>query len=254
MKAIGIIPARMGSTRFPNKPLVEINGMPMIGHCYHRTVLALGAENTFVATCDDEIKEYVESIGGSVVMTSAEHTRATTRTAEAMEKIGADVGNVDIVIMVQGDEPVISPEAIKSVVPEFGDKDVEIANIMCPFTDDKSFHDKNNVKVVFDKSHNALYFSREPIPSKWQVSDVPTYMQTGIMAFRPETLLKFNATPESSLEIVESVDMNRVLENGGSIRMLATDSPCLGVDTPEDLLLAEQILKLDTFVNQYSLA
>ena len=131
MNAIGIVPARLASSRFPGKPLEKMLGMPMIGHCYHRTRLAPGISSAYVATCDDAIAEYVRSIGGNAIMTSDKHTRATTRTAEALEIIERETGNkVDIVVMVQGDEPLISPETIGETLDGFEDASVTIVNVM----------------------------------------------------------------------------------------------------------------------------
>lgn len=253
MKAIGIVPARLGATRYPNKPMARIHGMPMIGHCYHRTRLAPGIAAAYVATCDQEIADYVASIGGVAVMTSTSHTRATTRTAEAMEAIEAATGDrVDVVVMVQGDEPLILPETIGQTLAHFADPAVEIVNIMSRLRTYEQFVDKNNVKVVVNHSSDALYFSREPIPSPWRgVEDVPMYMQTGIIAFRRDVLLRFNHMEETRLERVESVDMNRVLETGGRIRMVLTEAITIGVDTPQELKDAELLMKDDLTLSQY---
>jgi 3-deoxy-manno-octulosonate cytidylyltransferase (CMP-KDO synthetase) len=253
MNAIGIIPARMGSTRFPDKPLAKLLGMPMIGHCYHRTRLARGLNATYVATCDNEIFDYIEGIDGNALMTSNIHSRATTRTAEALETIERMTGeNVDVVVMVQGDEPLITPEAISQTLHHFADPAVKIVNIMTKLRTFKAFVDKNNVKVVVDQNHNALYFSREPIPSPWNGwKHLPRYMQTGIIAFRRDTLLRFNAMSETQLEQIESVDMNRVLEMGEAIRMVPIDAFTIGVDTPEELAEAERHLYKDSVLHSY---
>jgi 3-deoxy-manno-octulosonate cytidylyltransferase (CMP-KDO synthetase) len=253
MKAIGIVPARLGATRYPNKPMARIHGMPMIGHCYHRTRLAPGVAATYVATCDQEIADYVASIGGVAVMTSSSHTRATTRTAEAMEAIEAATGDrVDVVVMVQGDEPLILPETIGQTLAHFADPAVEIVNIMSRLRTYEQFVDRNNVKVVVNHLNDALYFSREPIPSPWRgVEDVPMYMQTGIIAFRRDVLLRFNHMSETRLERIESVDMNRVLETGGRIRMVLTEAITIGVDTPQELQDAEVLMKDDLTLSQY---
>ena len=253
MKAIGIIPARLGATRYPNKPMATILGMPMVGHCYHRTRLAPGISAAYVATCDEEIAAYVNSIGGTPIMTATSHTRATTRTAEAMEKIEAITGaQVDIVVMVQGDEPLILPETIAETLNHFGDPEVDIVNIMSRLRSFEQFVDKNNVKVVVNSRQDALYFSREPIPSPWRgIDDVPMYMQTGIIAFRREALLRFNRMSETRLEQVESVDMNRILETGGRIRMVLTDSVTIGVDTPQELKEAEALMRNDSAAARY---
>ena len=253
MKVIGIVPARMSASRFPNKPMASICGMPMVGHCYHRTKLAIGKCSTYVATCDEEIANYITSIGGASIMTSSNHFRATTRTAEAMEIIEGNMGNkVDIVVMVQGDEPLILPETIAATIHSFRDPSVQIVNVMSHIHTHDDFLDKNNVKVVINNDGNALYFSREPIPSPWRGGgEFTKYMQTGIIAFRREALIKFNQMEESSLEKIESIDMNRVLEAGGKIRMIATDNITIGVDTPEELLRAGELIKRDATVHQY---
>ena len=253
MNIIGVIPARMGSTRFPGKPMKKIHGMPMIGHCYHRTAMALGVDATYVATCDIEIAEYINSIGGRAIMTSNTHTRATTRTAEALEKIEQETDEkVDIVVMVQGDEPLILPETIREVTPEFKDKSVNIVNIMSRLTTEESFKDVNNVKVVIANNNDALYYSREPIPSPWKGwEDIPRYMQTGIIAFRRDILIAFNAMKETQLEQIESIDMNRVLETGGKIRMVLTEATTIGVDVLEELNEVEKILVGDRIMDSY---
>lgn len=253
MNVIGIIPARLAASRFPGKPLKEMLGMPMIGHCYHRTRLAEGIQDTYVATCDQPIADYVRSIGGNAIMTSDQHTRATTRTAEALEIIEKDKGKrVDVVVMVQGDEPLIAPETIAETIPHFDDPSVDIVNIMSRLQTLEMFEDVNNVKVVVDLENNALYFSREPIPSPWKGWEhIPRYMQTGIIAFRRDVLLNFNSMEETPLEQIESVDMNRVLETGGKIRMVPTDAMTIGVDTKEELLVAEKMLAADQSVSRY---
>lgn len=253
MKVIGIIPARLGATRFPGKPMKKIHGMPMVGHCYHRTRLAEGINDTYVATCDQEIADYINSIGGKSVMTSTSHTRATTRTAEAMEHIEQEIGKqVDIVVMMQGDEPLVRPDTIAETLVHFNDPNVEIVNIMSRIRTSEQFVDKNNVKVVVAQNNDALYFSREPIPSPWHgIEDLPMYMQTGIIAFRRDVLIRFNKMAETTLEQIESIDMNRVLETGGHIRMVPTDAVTIGVDTLEELKAVEQLLNDDLIMPEY---
>jgi 3-deoxy-manno-octulosonate cytidylyltransferase (CMP-KDO synthetase) len=253
MNAIGVIPVRMQATRFPGKPLAALHGMPMVGHCYHRTKLTPGLDAAYVATCDEEIADYVRSIGAPAVMTAATHTRATTRTAEAVQHVEAMTGSrVDVVVMVQGDEPLIQPETIAATLEPFADPALQIVNLMSRLRTYEQFVDRNNVKVVVNHLGDALYFSREAIPSPWRgVDGVPMFMQTGIIAFRRDALMAFNALAETRLEQIESVDMNRVLETGGRIRMILTEAVTIGVDTPEELREAEALLDGDTTMGRY---
>ncbi len=253
MNVIGVIPARMGSSRYPGKPMEKIHGMPMVEHCYHRAEMATGLKKAYVATCDREIYDHILSIGGNAIMTSSAHTRATSRTAEALEKIEYKTGeHVDIVIMVQGDEPLIEPDTISEALTHFNEKGVDIVNIMSCLATKEAFEDINNVKVVVDNNNDALYYSRAPIPSPWNGwKDLPRYMQTGIIAFRRDILIAFNAMQETRLEQIESVDMNRVLEMGGKIRMVLTDRTTMGVDVLEDLEIAERMLIGDEILKRY---
>ena len=186
-------------------------------------------------------------------MTSENHDRASTRTAEALNIIEEKTNRqYDVVVMMQGDEPLVKPESISETIKHFNDESVQIVNIMSKIESEAVFKDVNNVKVVTDLRNNALYFSREPIPSSWKDFDlIPKYMQTGIISFRREALIKFNSLDETVLERVESVDLNRVIENGDSIRMVALDDYTIGVDTEEELMLAEQHLMTDEITNYY---
>lgn len=253
MKVIAILPARMGASRFPGKPLYPILGIPMIGHCYFRTCMVPGLAATYVATCDQEIADYVRLIGGKAVMTSSSHNRASDRTAEAMTKIEAETGElVDVVIMVQGDEPLILPDTIGEILRHFDAPDVEIVNIMSRLRTREQFEDKNNVKVVVNQRQDALYFSREPIPSPWKgIEHVPMYMQVGVIAFRREVLIRFNSMAETTLEKIESVDMNRVLETGGRIRMVLTEAMTIGVDTLQEAEDVARIMHGDPLLAKY---
>lgn len=253
MNAIAIIPARMAASRFPGKPLAKILGLPMLGHCYFRTKLAFGVDNVYIATCDDEIRNYAQTIGAIAVDTAANHTRAAGRTAEALGYIDTVAKNKsEIVIMVQADEPLAIPDDLARMLAPFSDPQVAIVNLMCKARSRAHFYDKNNVKVVVNNAMDALYFSREPIPSDWKsVANIPMYIQTGVIAFRRDALLHFNDLPESSLEVAESVDMNRVLENGGAIRMLLTESPMLGVDTPADMEAAASTIASQAITAAY---
>jgi 3-deoxy-manno-octulosonate cytidylyltransferase (CMP-KDO synthetase) len=243
----------MGSSRFPGKPMEEICGMPMIGHCLKRAQLADGIDAAYVATCDQVIFDYVRSIGGDVVMTSESHQRATDRTAEALGHIEVETGETyDLVIMLQGDEPAVAPSSLAAMVPAFDDPSVDIVNIISEFSSDEAFADVNNVKTVFDQNMNALYFSREQIPSPWRgQAKLPRWMQVGIIAFRRDVLTWFLNQPETPLERIESVDMNRALEYGRKIKLIKNPTATLGVDTPDELKTIESWLRADPVTRQY---
>ena len=254
MTTIAILPARMGSTRFPGKPLKNILGIPMIGHCYYRTKMCKKMDDVYVATCDQEIFDYVVSIGGKAVMTSNSHERATDRTAEAMKKIEQIINKkLNYVAMVQGDEPLLTPEMLTDSLDQFVDQRVEVVNVMCELHSDKDYRDTNNVKVAINIQSDALYFSREPIPSAWKGTEsIKMLMQLGIISFKRDYLLKFNELSQTPLEKIESVDMNRVLEHGGRVRMILSNSRSIGVDTEDDLNLVESIMKSDVLYSEYS--
>jgi len=253
VSVVAIIPARMNSSRFPGKPLEKIHGMPMIGHCLLRTQLCAELTDTYVATCDNEIYEYVHSVGGKAIMTSDSHDRASDRTAEAMTFIENENGEkVDIVVMVQGDEPMIQPSMIEESLAPFHDSSVQVVNLMSKIESVEEFEDPNEVKVVVDKNSNAMYFSREPIPSRKKgIDDVPMLKQVCIIPFRRDYLLKFNSMNETNLEIIESVDMMRILENGEEVRMVMTDCTSFSVDTLDDLKRVEAAMKNDPLMNTY---
>jgi 3-deoxy-manno-octulosonate cytidylyltransferase (CMP-KDO synthetase) len=254
MNIIGIIPARMASSRFPNKPMADILGMPMIGHCYKRSQMSNLLDEVYVATCDKEIYDYIESIGGKAVMTADTHERASDRTAEALLKIEEKTGKkVDIVTMLQGDEPMITPKMIHSAIqPLIDDKDIKISNLYARIKTVKEFEDPNEVKVVVDKEEYAIYFSREPIPSRKKgVLDVPMLKQVCIIPFDRDFLLEYNSMEQTPLEIIESVDMMRIIENGMNVKMIYTNQESYAVDTQADLDVVLEIMKTDSFIKKY---
>lgn len=254
MKVIGIIPARLASTRFPNKPMADIFGMPMIGHCYKRSKMSSLLSDVYVATCDQEIYNFINSIGGKAVMTATTHERASDRTAEALLKIEKSTGNkVDIVVMLQGDEPMIKPEMIQAAVrPLIDSKEIKVSNLYSNIKTIEEFENPNEVKVVIDKNQFALYFSREPIPSRKKgVGDVPMYKQVCIIPFDRNFLLEYNNMEQTPLEIIESVDMMRILENGIKIKMVHTTHETYSVDTHEDLVNVINKMGSDDLIKRY---
>ena len=254
MRIVAVIPARMASTRFPGKPMALIHGIPMIGHCFLRVRMCTDLQETYVATCDKEIYDYIESIGGQAVMTSSRHERASDRAAEAMLELENRSGErIDILVMVQGDEPMDTPQMIhEAVQPMIEDSTINVVNLMGVIESIEEFEDPNTVKVVVSPDNNAIYFSREPIPSRRKsVDDVPMLKQICIIPFQRDYLLEFNQTPQTSLEKIESVDMMRVIESGGSVKMVMTLEPSFGVDTVEDLKKVEQRMSSDSLLDQY---
>lgn len=255
MNVIGIIPARMASTRFPNKPMARILGIPMIGHVYHRCKMCSLLKDVFVATCDKEIYDYIESIGGKAVMTADTHERASDRCAEAMLKIETKIGDrIDVMTMIQGDEPMVFPEMITEALrPMIDDPAILITNLLGEITSLAEFEDPNQVKVVIDKHSNALYFSREPIPSRKKFSgQVPMFKQVPIIPFRRAFLIEYNRMEQTPLEIIESVDMMRIVENGIKIRMVKTKFSTHAVDTIEDLRRVEKLMADDPLREYYN--
>lgn len=254
MKTVGIIPARMASTRFPGKPLAEILGIPMLGHVYFRSRMCRMLDDLYVATCDQEIADYIHSIGGKAVMTADTHERASDRTAEAMLKIESKNGyRVNIVVMIQGDEPMVYPDMIDaSVQPLIRDEQIMVSNLMAPLKTRIEHDDPNEVKVVVDREGFALYFSREPIPSwKKGAESLPMLKQVCIIPFRRDFLIKFNQLEPTSLEVVESVDMLRAMEHGYKVKMIMTDKSTYSVDTVDDLKRVEMLMQHDRLVKRY---
>ena len=245
MKILALIPARMGSSRFPGKPMAKVLGKPMIGHVYERVARSPIVTLTAVATCDAEIRDYIESIGGVAVMTGDQHERASDRCAEALLKLEKmNDTRYDIVVMVQGDEPMTHPEMIaEAVAPMLADPNLKITNLLGEIHEAAEFEDRNCIKVVCDLKSNALYFSREPIPTRAKVNEVPRRKQVCVIPFRRDFLIDYTRMAPTPLEIVESIDMMRVLEHGMSVRMIPTRHDTRAVDTPEDLTRVEALMR-----------
>ncbi len=253
MNIIGIIPARMGSSRFPGKPLAEICSIPMVGHVELRSRMCENLDEVYVATPDREIADYVRSIDGKPVMTLDTHQRASDRAAEAMQKIEKETGQkVNIVVMIQGDEPLVYPEMIdSSVKPLLNDSTVQVVNLMGDLSSSEEHKDTNEIKVVIDLNNNALYFSRKPIPYTKESADIKLFKQVCIIPFRRDFLIKFNGLKPTPLEKAESIDMLRVLEHGYKVRMVYSERESYSVDTREDLLRVEKIMREDNLFKTY---
>jgi len=243
MNILALIPARMGSSRFPGKPLEKILGKPMIGHVYERVSKCDLLIKTVVATCDKEILEYIESIGGEAVMTGSHHERASDRCAEALIYLEKkDKIKYDIIVMVQGDEPMTHPNMIiEAVSPMLDDPEILVTNLLSNIESIEEFEDRNCIKVVCDLNSDALCFSREPIPTR-KYGKVEMKKQVCIIPFRREFLLRYISLEPTPVEIAESIDMMRVLENGYKVRMIPTLYNTYAVDTVEDLKKVEELM------------
>jgi len=236
-----VIPARMASSRYPNKPLVPILDLSLVEHVRRRSLLAPGVAQVVVATCDQAILDAVGEAGGLAVMTRDTHTRCTDRVAEAM---GALPG--DIVAMVQGDEPLLNPEAISQVTsPLIADPTLDCANLLSPLESQADRENPDVVKAVCDQRGFVMYMTRHAIPFFREKVPVPVFRQTGIIAFRASFLRRYTAMPETPLERAESVDMLRLLENGVRLRGVVANYVTIGVDRPADVPAVERVLRED---------
>lgn len=249
MKYIGIIPARYASTRFPGKPLADMLGKPMIQRVYEQVSGLL--DEVVVATDDQRICDAVRSFGGKVVMTSEDHKSGTDRCYEAYAKVG---GEFDVVINIQGDEPFVKASQIETLKACFEDARTQIATLVKPFTEGDGFEalfNPNAPKVVLNKQMQALYFSRSVIPycrgrehDGW-LENHTYYKHIGLYAYKAEALKEITALPQSRLEMAESLEQLRWLENGYVIKVGITREETIGIDTPEDMDKALNYLKKD---------
>jgi 3-deoxy-manno-octulosonate cytidylyltransferase (CMP-KDO synthetase) len=250
MKIVAVIPARMGSTRFPGKPLAPILGQPMIEHVYRRTAMCLALDDVFVATCDRQIMEAVEAIGGKAIITSDSHQRASDRVAEAAAHFSAD-----IIVMVQGDEPMTYPQMIEASLTPLRSDDQQTAcvNLTARIHTETEFADPNTIKVVMDADGFAVYMSREPIPTRHlqPFDQLATFKQVCIIPFTAPSLQEFIRLPPTPLEVAESIDMLRFIEHGRKVKMVETAYVTHAVDTSEDLKLVEKLLEKDPLTKEY---
>ena len=240
MKILGIIPARYASTRFPGKPLTIINGKSMIQRVYEQALKAEMLNDVVVATDDDRIYDAVLSFGGKVVMTSSEHKSGTDRCAEVVKTIN---DKYEAVVNIQGDEPFINPEQINQIASLISQKDSQMASLCKPIKDADELFDNNVVKVVFDIKGNALYFSRHTIPFMRNVENEARswmnshtfYKHIGIYAYKTDVLEQISQLTQSELEMSESLEQLRWLENSYRIIMGITEYESYSIDTPRDV-------------------
>jgi len=248
MKFLGIIPARYGSTRLEGKPLADIHGKTMIQWVYEKAAKAL--PDLVVATDDDRIFKAVISFGGNAVMTSADHNTGTNRCLEALRKVSKQGGtNFDTVLNIQGDEPMLEPEQLLTLMDCFKNPATELATLVIPVTDSYDLENNSEVFVTFDKNMKALYFSRAVIPvvhtvpkGEW-MGKTTFFKHVGLYGYTAKALEEFASLPQSHLETTEKLEQNRWLENGGVITVGVTHHQSVPVDTPEDLERVRQLLK-----------
>ena len=254
MNIYGIVPARMDSSRFPGKPLFPICGRPMIEHVFLRAQKYLEWDSLYLATCDDEIAQFAEDNNFSHVMTANTHVRCLDRVAEAISKINPDAAPEDIIVCVQGDEPMLHPEMIATVVkPLQQDAAVNCTMLAMPIIDEAQFTNPDIVKIIHDMQDDILYTSRTPVPyCKSFDESVGAKRVSGIFAFRWHFLQTFTSLPESPLELQESCDSNRIMDHGFKQRMaLFPYQPYFSVDSPSDIQLVEKYMKDDGLWGSY---
>jgi len=246
---LGVIPARMASSRFPGKPIKPIHGKPMIWHVWQRSLLSNLLDKVVIATCDNEIKEVAQHFGAEVVMTSDKHSRSNDRVAEVAEKIACD-----IVLNIQGDEPLVNPQLISDVVNEFKKNDeIQCVNPISEIKTEEEMQSPHTVKVVSNLEGRVLYFSRYPIPSAL-ISErkYPVYRQVPILGFKSDFCIKLAHLPQGPLELQESTDLLRAVEHNMPLHTLITEFQTIGVDTPADLVNVEEALEKDDIYKKYS--
>ena len=248
MKFIAIIPARYASTRFPGKPLAMLGGKTVIQRVYEQAISVL--PEAYVATDDERIFQTVSDFGGRAIMTRNDHKSGTDRIEEAVEKLYAQhPAAPDVIINIQGDEPFVQPSQIKTLCHLFDDPETQIGTLGKPFENMEAVENPNSPKIVCDKRGFALYFSRSVIPfvrgeerEKW-FGHFPYLKHLGLYAYRREVLREVTQLPQSPLELAESLEQLRWLENGYRIRVGLTDVETVGIDTPADLQRAEEFLR-----------
>jgi 3-deoxy-manno-octulosonate cytidylyltransferase (CMP-KDO synthetase) len=237
----------MGASRFPGKPLAKILDLPMIEHVRRRTCMSDAIDQVVVATCDQEIVDVVTGYGGQAIMTADTHERCTDRVEEAIQKI-----DLDIAVIVQGDEPLFDPAILQRMVePFFLDDEVECTNLLSLIHNKQDLQDQDIVKAVLTEAGDVMSYSRSAIPFQRVPNDCPLYRQTGLSAFSKQFLHTFAALAPTSLEVTESVDFLRILGHAHPIRGVIFDGRLVGVDRPEDVDVVEKLLQQDPIQKQF---
>lgn len=241
MKFYALIPSRYGSSRFPGKPLAQIAGKPMIQWVYENVKKVAYLDDVYVATDDQRIYDAVASFGGKALMTSPNHACGTDRLAECADILNMD--NEDIVLNIQGDEPLIRPEMVRDLISTFDDKTVYMGTLKKRIEDNEELYNPNVVKVINDINGDAIYFSRFTIPYERDGERRTHYKHVGTYGYKVWFLKKYSTMPKTELEIAESLEQLRVIENGLKIRVKETVWQTVGVDTPEQIQLVEDLIR-----------
>jgi 3-deoxy-manno-octulosonate cytidylyltransferase (CMP-KDO synthetase) len=249
MKIIIGIPARMGASRLPGKPLANILGKPMIEHVFRRSMLAKSIDGVFIAACDEEVKSVVNGFGGTVIMTDRDIMRPGLRVASACEQLNLD--DNDIIVVVQGDEPLLHPDMIDiAVQPLIDDPNIKLLTMIAE-ANEAEWNDRNEVKVTIDINKDILMMSRAPIPSNFWNIEGPRYKQVAIMPFRKKFLIDFQTMPPTSLELAEQVELMRAVEGGVKVKTAISIFDTVSVDTEPDRQEAERAMLLDPIYSLY---
>ena len=238
---IAVIPARYESSRFPGKPLAMINNKPMIQWVYEKVKKVDEIKDVYVATDDDRIVNAVMNFGGKVIMTSKNHKSGSDRLNEAINKIADDI---DIVLNIQGDEPMIKIEMIKTLISAFNDESVYMATLKKKLYSENDINNPNIAKVITDIYDNAIYFSRSTIPfNRDNIGSIGYFKHIGVYGYTKEFLVKFASLDQGNLEVIEQLEQLRAIENGYKIRVIETEHDSIGVDLPEHISKVENLIK-----------
>ena len=245
-KTLGVIPARMASSRFPGKPLKNILGIPMLAHCYERALLSQTCDKLVIATPDEEIVSWAKTYNIPAILTGHHHQRATERAQETLDILSKEGETYDFILLLQGDEPQIFPDDIKNLSAAFSGNELEIVNLVYPIDGD-DLENLNVVKAIMTNKSKISFFTRAYVPYK---SD-KAMRQLGMIGFTIAALNHYSKLQPTPLEELESIDMMRLLENNYEINAVISSSPILGVDNPEDIAKVEIMMNQDFLLNTY---
>ena len=253
-KILAIIPARLASSRFPNKPMKHIHSIPMIGHCYIRSAMCKILTDCYVATPDREIYNYIENIGGKAIMTSHKHVMCNDRVVEATRKLERNQNTkYDIIVNIQGDLPMVYPDMVTNLIrPLIENKNVETSTMAEEVLNNREFYDRNRVKVIFGKDKNAILLTREPVPSDFKYKKkFKKFKHVAIRAYKRDIFERISRLKLSPIENIEGIDDIRLLENGIKIKVVLTSRITETVDNKKDLSKVISMMRNDNLLKKY---